>query len=246
MHNKTVLITGGGKGLGREIAKRFAACHYQVFINYNKDLKAAKITEHAINEDGGSAEIIQADVSKEEDIDRMMKELPGIDILIHNAVYAKSNKPESISIEQWKKSLQVNASALLFLSQKTFSHMKQNGYGRIFGISSSGSSKGIPSYMSVGVAKAALESIVRYLTVEWGKYGITANTVSPGAMDTEAFRSVFADADKRLDYIGSRSPKKRTVQKQEVADLLIHLCKEEMEMVAGQNIIVDGGYSIKG
>ncbi|HZG71942.1 MAG TPA: SDR family oxidoreductase, partial [Chondromyces sp.] len=151
---------------------------------------------------------------------------------------------EEIQVDEWEKAVAVNASALLYISQLVFPHMKSTGYGRIYGISSRGSKKGIPRYIGIGSAKAAMESIVRYLATEWGPYGICANTISPGVMDTEAFRSVFPDADKRIEYTKRKAPLGQIVQLEDVAELLLQLSRPEMSMITGQDIIMDGGYSL--
>ncbi|WP_209122695.1 SDR family oxidoreductase [Alkalihalobacillus sp. BA299] len=244
MSSKSVLITGGGKGLGREIAYKFAKANYHVLINYYQDEKAAKYTEDKIKEGGGTATIIQADVGQLEEIDRMIKQLPPIDVLVHNAVYAKTSSITSITREQWERTLTVNASALLYLAQKVYPHMRDQQFGRIFTISSIGASRAVPNYTSVGVSKATMEALIKYFAVEWASDGITANIVSPGAMNTEAFRSIFPNAEERLNAIAKKTPAQKTVSLEEVADMILNYCHPNMSMVTGQVLRMDGGYSL--
>jgi enoyl-[acyl-carrier protein] reductase III len=239
-----VLITGSGKGLGRSLAQAYAANGHTVFINYLQDESSARDTLDSIVKVGGKAELIQADIGKKENIDNMFAQLPGIDIFIHNAVYPVSARAEEMKVNDWERALAVNASALLYISQHCFLHMKDKGFGRIFGISSSGGKRGIPKYLGVGTGKAAMESIIRYLAVEWGPYGITANTVSPGAMDTEAFRSVFPNAKERIEFIKAKAPRRQTVKFEEVGELLLQLSRQEMSMITGQDIVMDGGFTL--
>ncbi|WP_216831149.1 SDR family oxidoreductase [Alkalihalobacterium elongatum] len=244
MARKSVLITGGGKGLGREIAYKFAKENYNVFINYFQDEKSAKETESNIKALGGQAKIIQGDVGRFEEIEQMMDQLPNIDILVHNAVYAETSSIESISCEHWERALAVNASALLYLAQKVYPHMREQQFGRIFTISSIGASRAVPNYTSIGVSKATMEALIRYFAAEWASDGITANVISPGAMDTEAFRSVFPDPSARLNAIAKKTPAKKTVLLEEVADMILNYCQPNMGMVTGQVLRMDGGYSL--
>jgi enoyl-[acyl-carrier protein] reductase III len=241
---RTVLITGGGKGLGRTIAQTYAANGDTVFINYLQDESSAFETLNTILSNGGKAKLIQTDIGNRDNIQNMFDQLPGIDIFIHNAVYPVSARVEDMTEKDWERAFAVNASALLYISQYCFPHMKANGYGRIFGISSSGGKRGIPNYLGVGVGKAAMEAMIRYLAVEWGAYGITANSVSPGAMDTEAFRTVFPNAKERLEYIQAKAPRRQTVKFEEVSELLLQLSRQEMGMITGQDIVMDGGFTL--
>ncbi|OLO36974.1 hypothetical protein BTR23_14615 [Alkalihalophilus pseudofirmus] len=244
MVNKNVLITGGGKGLGREIAYKFAKANYNVFINYYQDRDAAQYTAEKIKEIGGNATILQGDVGQYEEIERMVRDLPGIDVLVHNAVYAKTSSIQSTTKEHWERTMAVNASALLYLAQKVYPHMREQKFGRIFTISSIGASRAIPDYTSVGVSKATMEALIRYFAGEWASDGITANIISPGAMDTEAFRSIFPDAAERLRGIAKKTPAQKTVNLEEVADMLLNYCEPNMGMVTGQVLRMDGGYSL--
>lgn len=240
----TVLITGGGKGLGRALAQKYAEKGDTVYINYLQDEASAKHTLDSIVQTGGKAELIQADIGEKNSIDQMFQQLPGIDVFIHNAVYPLSASVEKIRSRDWERALAVNISALLYISQQCFPHMKANNFGRIFGISSSGAKRGIPNYLGVGTGKAAMESVIRYMAVEWGPYGITANTISPGAMDTEAFRRVISNATERLEFIKAKAPRRQTVQFEEVAELMLQLSRPEISMVTGQDIVVDGGFTL--
>ncbi len=224
---------------------KFAKEDYTVYINYNSDDKKAMETKQLIEDKGGKAVLLQADIGNKTDLKNMLNSLPPIDVFIHNAVYAKTSKIESINDDEWEKSIAVNVTPLLKISQSVFPSMKEKGYGRIFAISSLGASRAVHSYTNIGVAKAAEEAMIRYIAGEWGKYGITANTISPGSMDTEAFRSVFGEkADERLDYVAKRSPLKRIVSFDEVSNLIYRYCQPELAMITGQNIRIDGGYSL--
>ncbi|WP_100400997.1 SDR family oxidoreductase [Bacillus sp. FJAT-44742] len=237
-----VFITGGNKGLGRHIALKFAREGSHVFINYNSDDEKARETKEMIEEEGGNITLLKADIGNTKQLKEMLGRLPAIDIFIHNAVYAKTAKVESIEDNDWEKSMAVNVTPLVKISRHLFYSMKEKQFGRIFAISSIGSTRAIPGYMNVGVAKAAEEAVIRYMAAEWGPYGITANVVSPGAMDTEAFRAVFQDkADLRLEQAAKRTPAKRIISFDEVADVIYHYSHPAFSMATGQNIRMDGG-----
>jgi enoyl-[acyl-carrier protein] reductase III len=121
--------------------------------------------------------------------------------------------------------------------------MRANNWGRIIGITSSGSRRVLPEYSVVGVSKAAIEALIRYLAVELAPFGIVCNTVSPGVADTEAL-DFFPSKEAILKHGLDRTPAGRLVTPEDVAKLVAWLCTDDAKMIVGQTIVMDGGYEL--
>lgn len=185
-----------------------------------------------------------------EDFNRLFDErerkFGGLDVFIHNAA-SGYNRP---ALEQkpkcWDLTMNINARALLFSAQRTASMMDNSGRGKIVSISSAGSTSVLPNYVVVGASKAALESLTRYLGVELISKGINVNAVSPAVVETDAlnhFASV-GNQDNILQNYTDQVPAGRLITPKEVAEVVAYLCTPAASMIAGQTIVVDGGYML--
>jgi enoyl-[acyl-carrier protein] reductase III len=139
--------------------------------------------------------------------------------------------------------MNINARALLGLVHHALPLMKEGG--RVIAVSSIGSVRAIPNYTTVGASKAALESLVRHLAVEFGPRGIRVNTISAGVVDTDALKK-FPNREIILDNALQRTPLGRLITTDDVADVTLFLCSNLSNMIQGQVITVDGGYAIMG
>ncbi|MEI8131131.1 MAG: enoyl-[acyl-carrier-protein] reductase FabL [Leptolinea sp.] len=246
---KTALVTGSGRGIGRAIALRLAQGGADVVINYVRNQSPAEKVAEEIRAMGRKALTIRANVGKLDDIqklfDQIENEFNGLDIFISNAA-SGFNKPAMQQKETgWDYTQDVNARSLLFCAQRAVPLMKKRGAGWMVAISSPGSSRVLPDYISVGASKAALEAITRYLAVELAQDGIHVNAVSPGLVLTDALQhfSVLGDPTviKRLE---ENTPCGRLVTPEDVAETVAFLCTPAAEMICGQVIVVDGGYTL--
>src|SRR5881409_648322 len=169
--SRTVLVTGGGRGIGRAIALRFADAGSRVFVNFFVNREAAEKTARDIELRGGSAHLVQADVKEPAEIKRLIAEVGRVagrlDVLVSNAASGVLKEGLELSAKQWDWVLSTNARPLLLLSQEAARLMTAGG--RIIALSSLGSQRVIPGYAAVGVSKAALEALTRYLAVEFGR-----------------------------------------------------------------------------
>jgi len=244
---KVALVTGGTRGIGKAIAKMFAQEGAKVAVNYLRRRGPADETLEELKALGAEAIAIKADVRDREKIKDMVQqvidELGGIDFVISNAA-SGSNKP-ILQLEEsgWDWTMNINTRALLFLAQETVPHMLERGGGRIISISSLGSFRVLPDYASVGVSKAALEALTRYLAVELAPKKIIVNCVSGSVVETEALK-YFASAEQMLTAGRERTPAGRMVTPEDIANVIKYLCTPEAEMIVGQTIIVDGGLSL--
>ena len=123
--------------------------------------------------------------------------------------------------------------------------MKKNQWGRIFAITSLGSEFAVKDYAAVGVPKAAMEALIRYFAVEFGPHGITSNTISPGTLNTESLRKLNPNFKERIEATNAKIPYKRPMEIEDVAKVIVTLCSDNMEMVNGEVIRIDGGLRIK-
>ena len=160
---------------------------------------------------------------------------------MHNAATGVIEPALETEDKHWDWTLSANARALLSLARACAPKMPKGS--SIVGVSSLGSTRVLENYVLVGVSKAALEAVGRYLAVELAPRGIRVNTVSAGVVETDAL-DFFPNRDQMISWSRKRTPAGRLVEPRDVADAVCFLCSEEAEMVRGQTLIVDGGFSL--
>ena len=238
-------MTGGGRGIGRAIALRFAEAGARVFVNFFVNREAAEKTARDIELRGGSAHLVQADLKEPAEIKRLIAEVGRVagqlDVLVSNAASGVLKEGLELSAKQWDWVLSTNARPLLLLSQDAARLMTAGG--RIIALSSLGSQRVIPGYAAVGVSKAALEALCRYLAVELGAKGITVNAVSGGAVATDVWHMI-PDGQQALEAIRARTPGNTLVTPEAIADVVFFLASPAAQFIQGQVLAVDGGYSL--
>ena len=246
LKGKVALITGGSRGIGRAITLKLASEGADVIINYFRRTSQAEITAGEARSKGVRAHIIRANVGDPEKIDAMFQEIETefgrLDILVSNAASGVARPALELDTKSWEWTMDINARALLLCAQKAVKLMP--GGGQIISISSLGSRMVLPVYTAVGVSKAALEALTRYLAIELAPRNIRVNCVAAGAVETEALK-IYAN-DKSLPAFLSvqTTPAGRMVLPEDVANLVAFLCRDESYMIRGQVIMIDGGYSI--
>lgn len=244
---KTALITGGARGIGKAIALKLASHGADIIIvYYNSSDEAEKICTD-IQAMGQKALAVQANVSDErsvkEMIDSVKQQFDQIHILISNAASGVLKPAMKMSTKHWRWCLETNALALNHLAIHVKPLMPKGG--RILAMSSLGAIRAIPNYAFIGASKAALESLVRALSVELAPDGISVNTISAGIVDTDALKH-FPNREALLKECLERSLGGRLIIPEDVANVAYLLCLPESEMIKGQTIFVDAGYSIIG
>jgi enoyl-[acyl-carrier protein] reductase III len=237
----SVLVTGGSRGIGRAIARRFAELGAaRVAIGYLRNDGAAEAAASELRGLGAEPVLVRGNVSSEKVADQVA-ELGPLDALIHNAATGVIRPALETEDKHFDWTLAANARALLSLARAASPGMAPGS--SIVGISSLGSTRVLDNYVLVGASKAALEAIVRYLAVELAPRGIRVNAVSAGVVETEAL-DVFPNREQMLELAAARTPAGRLVQPRDVADAVCYLCSPQAEMIRGQTLIVDGGFSL--
>lgn len=244
---KVALVTGGSRGIGRAIAIRLAEQGADVIVNYVRHKRDAGDTVAEVEKLGRKCLLVKANVAKKEDVRKMFStiadEFGHLDILVSNAASGVLKPALELTERHWDWAMDINARALLKLVQEGLPLMKRGS--RVMAVSSLGSVRAIENYTTVGASKAALESLVRHLAVELGPQGINVNTISAGAVDTDALKH-FPNRDEILSTAMARTPLGRLTTPQDVADIALFLCSDLSVMIQGQVITVDGGYAIRG
>ncbi len=247
IEGKVALITGGSRGIGRAIALRLAENGVDTVVNYVRHKKDAEETAQLVEQRGARCLVVKANVAKESDVKAMFEELENsfgrLDFLVSNAASGVLKPAMELTERHWNWAMDINARALLGLVQHGV-RMMQSG-SRVMAVSSLGSVRAIENYTTVGASKAALESLVRHLAVELGPQGINVNTISAGAVDTDALKH-FPNRDQILDTALARTPLGRLTTPDDVANIALFLCSDLASMIQGQVITVDGGYAIRG
>lgn len=247
LEGKNALITGSGRGIGRGIALALAARGCNVAINFVRRREDAERTAAEAAAFGVKTAVIKANIGKEEEVKRLVDEaaalLGGLDIFIGNAASGVLKPVTEIDVRAWDWTLNINARSILIGTQAAIPYMLQKGWGRIITITSIGSRRVFPEYSVVGVSKAAIEAVTRYLAVELAPLGIIANCISPGVVLTGAL-DFFKHKDDMLAHASQNTPAGRLVTPEDVGSLAAWLCSEQAAMIVGQTIEVDGGYSL--
>ena len=242
---REVLVTGGGRGIGRAIALRFAEAGARVFLNFFVNREAAEKTARDVELVGGVAQLVQADVKEPSEIRRMFAQIleaaGRLDVLVNNAASGVLKDATALTAKHWDWVMATNARSVLLCAQEAAKLMTAGG--RIVGLSSLGSHRVIPGYAAVGVSKAAAEAVTRYLAVELAPRGITVNTVCAGAIDTDIWRAI-PDGERLLQAARARTPSGALVTAEAVAEVVFFLAGPAAQSIQGQIIVADGGYSL--
>jgi enoyl-[acyl-carrier protein] reductase III len=236
----SVFVTGGSRGIGKAIALRFASLGARrVAIGYLRGDRAAEESASELRELGAEPLLVRGNVASER-VAREVADLGPLDVLVHAAATGVIRPALDTEDRHWDWTLSANSRALLTLARSAAPSMPLGS--SIVGLSSLGSTRVLENYALVGVSKAALEALVRYLAVELAPRGIRVNAVSAGVVETGALE--FFPNREAMVEMGRRNPVGRMVTPEDVAACVTFLCSREAEMIRGHTLVVDGGWSL--
>ena len=237
----SVFVTGGSRGIGREIAIRFAEeGAARVAIGYLRNDTAAENTADELRGLGTEVILVRGNVSSTR-VAEQVAELGALTALVHNAATGVIRPALETEEKHFEWTMAANARALLSLAQAAVPGMEPGS--SIVALSSLGAQRVLDNYVLVGASKAALEAIVRYLAVELAPRGIRVNAVSGGVVETEALDH-FPNREQMLSWARERTPAGRMVSPRDLAEAVLFLCTPAAEMIRGQTLVVDGGFSL--
>lgn len=241
---KVVLITGSSKGIGKATAVEFAKIGgYKVVINYLTDkVNAEELSNYLKEEYKIETLVIKADVSNEEQVKNMIQEIIDkfgrIDVLVNNAGIAIDKEFEDRTVEDWKRTLEVNTIGTFLVSKYASENMMKNKSGKIINVSSTnGINTFFPSSIDYDASKAAIINLTYNLAIQFAPY-INVNAVAPGWVNTEMNKELPKDL---IEEETGKIYKKRFAKPEEIAKVICFLASEDAEYINGTVIKVDGG-----
>lgn len=245
LKGKNALITGGGRGIGKEIAFSLASEGVKVCVVSRTEEELRNVCEE-IRDKGGKAnyktfDIVSGDYEQFKKV--ISEEIGNIDILVNTAT--KSVKPQKISYisdEEWYKVIETNLNAQFKIIKHFINDMKDNKWGRIILLGSCVTTSVGSGYPAHSTARAGLEGLIKNLSIDYSKYGITINMVSPGFVETDRFKK--AHSEEAIQKYISSTAVKRLAKPKDIANAVTFLSSESASYITGVNLPVCGGLNI--
>jgi 3-oxoacyl-[acyl-carrier protein] reductase len=242
MHDRTCLVTGASRGIGRAIAEELGAEGASVVVNYRSSEGKAAETVEAVEAAGGEAVAAQADVTDPDAVDamteRVHEELGPVDVLVNNAGITRDTRFDEMDREQWEAVIDVNLTGAFTTTKALFADLKAAEEGRLINISSVIGQEGNYGQANYAAAKSGLFGFTRSLAKELAPHGSTANCVAPGYTRTEMVEAVGEDIK---DRIREDIPLDRFAEVEEIASVVAFLAGEDASYVTGEVIDANGG-----
>ncbi|KDR94407.1 3-oxoacyl-[acyl-carrier protein] reductase [Peptoclostridium litorale DSM 5388] len=242
---KTVLVTGGSKGIGKSIAEIFAYKGYRVVVNYNSSAADAKDLVENLKSCGMSAESFKADVSNRTEVDSMVdfciEKFGSIDVLINNAGISDSSLFTDITEDEWDSMMNVNLKGVFNCTQSALRYMLPVKKGKVINISSMWGLVGGSCEVHYSAAKAGVIGLTKALAKELGPSNIQVNCIAPGVIQTDML-SDYSESD--IQSLIYETPLMRIGKPQNIAHSALFLSSDESDFITGQVLSVNGGFVI--
>ena len=242
LKDKTAIITGGGTGIGLATAHAFYQEGAKIILFGRRKEKLEKAVEKL----GGSAIIVQGDMTNNNDLDKLINEtlhnFKKIDILVNNAGLFNGSPLHEISDSQWDEIMDINIRSVFQLTRRVLPAMLSQKYGNIIHISSILGLIAVPQVAAYNVSKGALNQFSRSIAVEYGAFGISSNSICPGLIATDMTADLMKDADLMKEW-SKEYPIGRFGKPEDVANACLYLASDESSFVTGITLPVDGGFT---
>jgi 3-oxoacyl-[acyl-carrier protein] reductase len=240
---KTAVVTGASKGIGAGIAKAFGAEGANVVVNYARGKEDAEKVAAAIEKAGGKAITVQADVSKQADVDRLFevtrKTFGTVDILVNNAGVYEFAPIDQVTEASYRRMFDLNVLGTVLSTQAAVKSM--NGSGSIINVSSIVSLTPAPTASVYSATKGAVDVLTRTLALELGARNIRVNSLSPGLVETEGTRTAGTSEGAFKDILVARTPLGRVGQPDDIAKVAVFLASDDSGWITGEVLPVGGG-----
>ena len=242
---RVALVTGASKGIGRAIAIRLAGSGIDIVVNYNRDLEGAEETKKECEKLGVKAHVIQGDMSKEEDVTRLFKEVKEefkkLDILVNNAGITKDGLLISMKEENFRDVVEVNLFSAFHTMKQAARMMARQRQGKIINLSSIVGIRGNAGQVNYSASKAGLIGMTKSVAKEMASRNIAVNAIAPGFIETDMTEKLD---DKVKEKLLEEIPFKKLGKPEDVSNLVNFLVSEEADYITGQVISIDGGMNI--
>jgi len=245
LKGKSGIVTGGGSGIGRAIAKGLVQAGAEIVIAGRSKARLEEVSEE-LKKSGGPALAVQADVSKMEDIknlvDRAVREFGKIDFLFNNAGIIRRSSSEELSEKDWDETIKINLRGPFFLAQAVARVMiSQKRKGKIINTSSLMAMQGGKRVPAYAASKGGLAQVTKSMANDWARYNILVNAIGPGWVKTELTEALRKDKE-RFAEISSRIALGRWGDPEDIVGAAIFLASDASDYITGQTIFVDGGW----